>query len=1062
MRVAILGPLQIRTDDGRAVTVNGVRVRSLLIRLALTPGTVVSLARLIQDLWDEPPNSATNALQALVSRLRRNLGDPALIESHANGYRLAVSPGDIDVSQFSDQARAGRAALETDPRSAAHILRDALALWRGPALLDAADAPFAQPEIAHLTNERLSTLEDRIEADLTLGRSSLIIAELESLAAEHPTRERIQGQLMRALAAIGRQADALGVYERTRRLLTETLGIDPSPELSGVHLDVLRQFDGLDAPRTNLRSQLTSFVGRDEDIARIGKLFDETRLVTLVGPGGAGKTRLAVEAAGRLAPRLSDGVWMVELAPMREESEIAQALLHVLGLRERALLETRTAAQDAMDRLTSSLRDKDMVLILDNCEHLLTPVALVAYRLLGSCAQLKILATSREPLGVPGETLSPVPPLAMPALNGPIDAASALSYPAVRLFADRAAAVRPGFEVNDSTVEPTLAICHELDGMPLAIELAAARLRALSVESVASRLSDRFRLLTGGNRTALPRHQTLRAVVDWSWDLLSEPERILLRRLSVFVGGATAEAVESICADDTLPASEIFDLLTALVDKSLLESNGSPERFRMLETVRVYSAQRLDAVGEVERFRAVHARYFLDLAVEADPHLRQAEQLEWLALLSADYENILATLRWSVDRGDAHTAFVLGSNLIWFWMLRGNLADAHLWASEIVEVPGDAPAEARALVFAVHSVVSINSDQDLPTALRSLATALWISRPLTRAGDHPLLLIIEFTAALITNNRRRFADLVKKFPRYRDPWIIAMGKVLHGVQADNAARPAQADEAFTAAAEAFGEIGDRWGLATSLASVARLRDLRGDFTGAIEAYTRALGLTRELDTRDDIPHLMVHLGLVRLRSGDLDGARRDIDNGLALAIRNGITDATSAGYAALGELARRRGDVAQARELYDEALEIARRDPNSYSPHRPTPLLGMAQLALDTGEFDAARIHVREAFDLSDNDMDPTALSVPATILGMIEIAAGDPEPGVRVLGAAEAIRGARDCGNPELAIAIAAARTALGDERYEAAYRSGAELSSEAARDLVRAAVPPATTPPQ
>ncbi|MFN8205105.1 MAG: BTAD domain-containing putative transcriptional regulator, partial [Solirubrobacteraceae bacterium] len=683
MHVGILGPLQVE-HDGRPIEVGGGRLRALVACLALEAGRPVRADRLVEAVWDHGDQAdAAHSLQSLVSRLRRALGGAELVPAAPGGYRLAVEPDAVDAARFERLADDGGAALARgDHAAAADLLAEALALWRGPALADVPDSTIAQAAAAALEARRLTALADRIEADLALGAGARVIAELESLTADHPLDERFSAQLMTALYAGGRQADALAVYERVRRALDAELGVAPSPVLQAAHLSVLH---GAAAPapdpetphrRSNLRAPLTSFVGREEELARIEALLADgvptdarpargdgaavrpeagprgvARLVTLVGPGGAGKTRLAGEAAGRRVDDVADGVWMVELAPLTDPVEIVPAVIASLGLRDTALVDRpgHRAPRDGLDRVLDVLRDREAIVVLDNCEHLVTPAAELAETLLGACPRLRILATSREPLGITGESLVPVPPLPLPRPDA--GAGDALADPAVRLFADRAAAVQPGFAVDDGTVEPVVEICRRLDGLPLAIELAAARLRSMPVAEIARRLDDRFRLLTGGSRTALPRHRTLRAVVDWSWELLGEPERRLARRLAVFAAGATTESAAAVCAGAGIEPDDVPDGLAALVERSLLqvEPGSEPPRYRMLETIREYGLEQLAAAGEIEAVRGAHARWFADLAAAAEPRLRGPEQRQWYRRLDHERDNVLAALRWLGD-----------------------------------------------------------------------------------------------------------------------------------------------------------------------------------------------------------------------------------------------------------------------------------------------------------------------------------------------------------------------------------------------------------------------------
>ena len=450
--------------------------------------------------------------------------------------------------------------------------------------------------------------------------------------------------------------------------------------------------------KTNLRAELTSFVGRDADVAAVRELFAGHRLTTLIGPGGSGKTRLATETARTLLGDLPDGAWLVELAAVGADGDVAQPALAGLGLRD-ALLGGPPDAEP-VDRLIAAIREREALLILDNCEHVIESAASFAHRVLGECQRLRILATSREPLGITGEALWQVEPLALP--TGDASAGEIESSPAVQLLRDRAGAVRRDLAAGDRALPAMARVCRALDGMPLAIELAAARLRTMSLDQLARRLDDRFRLLTSGSRTALPRHQTLRAVVDWSWELLTDAERMVLRRLSVFSGGASLEAAERVCAGDGVEQEQVLELLTALAEKSLLraEGDGAP-RYRMLGTIKEYAAHRLTEAGESDLARRAHLAYFTELAETAEPHLRRAEQLEWLAALGAEHDNIGAAMRGALaaERGARRRC---GSRRAPAGT--GGSAGTRPRARELITaattVPGEVDDEIRAMVYA--------------------------------------------------------------------------------------------------------------------------------------------------------------------------------------------------------------------------------------------------------------------------------------------------------------------------------------------------------------------------
>ncbi|MEV2224954.1 BTAD domain-containing putative transcriptional regulator [Nocardia vinacea] len=664
MRVLLLGPFEVRDDEDRPLRIAGVKVRALLARLAMEPGRVVPADALADAIWDgRPPDNGANALQAWVSRVRRAVGT-ARVEGLAPGYRLVIDPVDVDVVRFERLAAAGR---ESDDLAA---LREAESLWRGPALTELLELRFAADAAVRLDESRLGAAEHRLGLEVAVGND--VLDEVRALAEAHPLTERIQGLLIRALYAAGRQVDALAAFERTRDRLGDELGIDPSPELSELHLSILRQESAVPRRRTNLRAQVTSFVGREDDVADLTARLAAARLITIVGPGGAGKTRLAVE----VGERVSGGIWLVELAAVRDPEQVASAVLTTIGVREVGVLEP--SAGDPVDRLAEFLAQQHVLLILDNCEHLVDAVAELVDRLLGACPELRVLATSRESLAVDGEHIHQIHPLSWPD-----DAAAAESFSAVRLFVERARAVRPDFALDAGTALAVVEICRRLDGLPLAIELAAARLRALSVGQIAAKLDDRFTLLGRGSRTAQARHRTLRAVIEWSWAPLSEPERELVMWLAAFPAGASLDAVDDL------------ELLTGLVDKSLVERGG--ERYRMLETIRSYALERLAESGREEAVRGRQAQYLLRLAESAESELRSAAQLDALARLDVERDNIAAALRFAVDTGAVELGIRLIAAMFWYWTLRGIHSERPHWMRAVAELRGEVPDELRAL-----------------------------------------------------------------------------------------------------------------------------------------------------------------------------------------------------------------------------------------------------------------------------------------------------------------------------------------------------------------------------
>ena len=1100
MQVGILGPLEVRDDAGRLLPVGGALLRALLIRLAIADGRAVSVERLAEDLWDgHAPADAANAVQALVSRLRGAVGRNT-VEFGPAGYRLVVDHAGVDAGTFEQQVGAGRRALAAGRLTeAASLLAGALGKWRGPALADVADAAFATAAITRLSELRLAACEDRIDAELALGRGAELVPELQGLVAEHPLRERLRGQLMYALQAAGRQADALTAYEDIRRALAEQLGVDPAPALAAVHLAILRGEplpqlpsaararaapagqepgrartarpgwrDRAGAPvarLTNLPAQLTSFVGREEELQRVGKLLSEARLITLTGPGGAGKTRLSVEVAARLAEQrpddLSDGVWFVPLAPVRDALDVPQAVLAALGLQEAAwpadpAEAARLAALPPLDRLADALTSRRLLLVLDNCEHVVAAAAQLASRVLAAAPGVRILITSREPLGVTGETLCAVPSLDVPPADA--DATEAAQAPAVRLFADRAAAVRPGFALDEATTGPVVRICRALDGIPLAIELAAARLRALTAAQVADRLDDRFRLLSVGDRAALPRHQTLRAVVDWSWELLEAPERAVLRRLSVFSGGATPASAEHVCA---LGGDQraVIDLVASLVDKSLVMAAGEHEvRYSLLETVRAYAAGRLTEAGEEDRARAAHAEFFLALAERAEPELRSRDQLVWLNRMIAEHDNFSAALRHVIAAGDVDSALRFVGALAWFWITRDYDAEAAEWAGAVAKIAGDAPPPGLHDAWAICQLVALMSGwQDRPPSLTSMPEVGRRVAELTSGASHPLLVLAAPMVSMFGGDSEEARRRLRLMGERSDPWLHAASEVFGGHLALNDGHIDEAATDLAAGYAAFRDLGDRWGMIVSLTGLASVELARAAPAEAIRLLNEARVQASDGVAGNFGEMISISLGRALALAGEFDAARAELEHGIEVAERIGERDDHAHGYLELCELARREGNLSRARRQLDRALGIVEPD-----PRRPdmagTAVVAYSRagsLAEQEGDLEeAARWYAKALALLASGGASllPNHPVLATLVQGLAALAAarGDFTAAAERLGLADALYGGRDPGSLELARAETAARAALGEEHLAAAYARGRALGRTDALALV------------
>jgi predicted ATPase/DNA-binding SARP family transcriptional activator len=1045
--IGVLGPLEVRDRDGALVPVAGARLRALLIGLALAPGKLVPTSQLVDAVWgDEPPAGAGNALQALVSRLRRAMPE-AVVESHPAGYRLLIDPSVIDVTRFEALVVEGRTALPDDPARAATTLREALSLWRGPALLDVAGVDFFQPTLTRLEELRLSATERRVEADLQLGRGAELVTELTALVAEHPLRERLVGALMRAMSQAGRPAEALIVYERTRQTLADQLGADPSSELSAVHTSVLRGHIGKPpAPtreagrRTNLPTPLTSFVGRDNDVTAVSELVDDYRLTTLIGPGGFGKTRLAIEVAQALLDKMPDGVWLVELASVANGTDVPAAMLAAMDLRE-PTLAAREKAKDPLDRLFAALRSRSALLVLDNCEHVIDDATALADRLLAECPRLRILATSREPLSITGEAVWPVDPLGLPPED--VDGREVHGYDAVQLLVDRARAVRPGFTVTDDNAAAVALICRVLDGMPLAIELAAARIRTMTVAQLAERLDDRFRVLTGGSRTALPRHQTLRAAVDWSWDLLSDAERVLLRRLAIFTGGATLEAARRVCADAVVAADQVPDLLAALLDKSLLGVSGDEmPRYRMLETIKAYGLERLDEAGEREALRRAHATYFVELAETAEPHLRSAEQLVWLRRLKADHDNLNAALRGSIAAGDAQAAVHLVAAAGFYWWLSGHKAEAMELSTAAIAVPGAADNEARATAYAMVAWFATAGLGGLEQAEPWIRTA----QELTKGIAHPCPLLrymVEMGALMQSEKTPGLSAHMRTLIADEDPWVRAVARLTR----NRMLRPGEQEADIQQALVELGSIGERWGISYALATLADLAARRGDLVVALDYGERAADVLTELGAVEDLVFLKAREAQLRWLVGDDTGSAAAMAQADEVAASVGWPDAVAGMAYFKADLARWSGDstTARAELAHAEALLGPGMDP----VFRAMILDSLAYLDAADGDLDSAGARREEALAIASGSRDDGVVS--QVLVGVADQAVrrGYLALAARLLAASEGISGGPDLSRPDTARVEAHTRTALGEPQFADAIKQAREEFADARRGL-------------
>jgi predicted ATPase/DNA-binding SARP family transcriptional activator len=898
VRFGVLGPLAVWTAEGAPVRIPETKVRALLAHLLVDPGRPVPTDALIEHLWgDTPPADPPAALRTRVSQLRKALGRQ-LVGHGPTGYQLRADGDAVDAARFGALLR--RARDLGDPRARADVLTEALALWRGPAFADVADEPFARAAVVRLEEQRLAAVEELAEARLALGEHRALAAELTETVARHPLRERLRAVHLRALYRAGRQGEALGGYEELRRRLADELGASPGAELATLHQAILRQDPELDpAPAAVVPAPFTELVGREEAVGEVRVLLGAGRLVTLVGPGGVGKTRLALAAVAHHP----DAVQVVELAAVAPGEDpacaLAEAVAAALGVRDDG---TASCPAALAGRLADALRPRRMLLVLDDCEHLAAPLAVLVDELLRAAPGLRVLATSREPLGLPGEQLHPVPPLDLPDAEAAPE--SLLAFSAVRLFVARAAAAAPGFVLGPDNAAAVVAICRHLDGLPLALELAATRVRALGVHELARRLDQRFQLLDGRGG----RRRSLRAVIDWSWGLLTGDERAVLRRLAVHVDGCGLDAAEQVCAGDDVPADRVASLLVRLVDRSLVSVVDGPDgpRYRLLESVAAYCAERLEDAGETGRTRELHRRYYRAFAESAAAHLHGPGQRRWLRLLDAEAGN----LRAAVESAPAE-ALRLVNALAWYWVLRGRLGEARRLLTAALDAADPAAGAARATAATWRAAVTLRlGTEDGPDAPGDLPTAAEADQGWARAL-----------------------------------WFLGHARTGFGAAADAA-------ETVDRSLAAFRALGDRWGIAAAFCTRARQSLGRGDLAAVRADGERSRTLFRELgDAWGELQAGFV-LGLLAQISGDHARAARLHRDGARAAEELGLWTDVSDHLCQLGRVALLTGDHARAEQLHEQARRLAAEQ--GYTVGEELADLGIALGARRRGDLDRA------------------------------------------------------------------------------------------------------------
>jgi predicted ATPase/Tfp pilus assembly protein PilF len=912
-------------------------------------------------------------------------------------------------------------------RGDAASLEQAVSLYRGP-LLESCAEPWAFEERQSREQAYLGAVETLAAHARAAGDRAAAERHLRRAVTVDPLRETAHRALMETLAAGGNYGAALLTYRELRLLLHREIHVEPDPATTALFhalrqhareagnassrkcersesrtgklsaetsfafsaVSRLRDRDLEVAPETNalrhnLPLQLTRFIGRETQMTEVRRLLEGGRLVTLTGAGGCGKSRLALEVAGGLVEPFRDGVWLVELASLADPALVPQRVAATLDVQEqpdRSLVAT----------LVHALKTRELVLVLDNCEHLVETCAELVAALLQSCAGLRVLATSREALGVAGELPYRVPSLSLPEAGRLPPLERLVGYEAVRLFTDRAAALLPTFQVTEENAATVAAICQRLDGIPLAIELAAAHVRALPVEKLAERLDDRFRLLTGGRRAAPPRHQTLQASIDWSYNLLSEGERALLRRLSVFAGGWTLEAAEAVCAGESIEALEVLGLLTQLLDKSLVvyeepgtyEYRGASEgRYRLLETVRQYGCDRLVEIGEAAAVRERHLAFFLHLAEEANPELWGGHALgeeadrRHLDLLDREHGNLLAALDQcqavetrAAERDRTQMGLRFAAALGPFWEGKGYWSEGRERLARALSQAGTEPTTARAdALYQAGELAVWQADYATARSLFTESLVVW-----QRSGNRPHI-----------------------------------GRVLN-----------------------------------ELGIVARDQ---GDYETARHLFEQALAINREIGYRRPQAGDLQSLGTLSMAVGDYSRARILFEEALAIDRELGVRG--GAAFCSLGWVAAKQGDLAGARRIFEEDLRVQRELKDRQGVANALAFLG--QVALEAGDTDAARSFYHESLTIHRELGNRRHLNYSLWSVAVLAAARGASERSARLLGAVDALRDVTGIRlEPGQVIEwerdVTAAREALGEEAFAAAWAAGRAMTLEEA----------------
>jgi predicted ATPase/DNA-binding SARP family transcriptional activator len=972
------------------------KAKHLVALLALTPSHSLHRDQVLDAFWpDAPPAAAANSLYQTLHIARRILCPTGQLCSYLT-LREEMLSLSSDTSPWIDAEAFETAAKETRRGKDPAQYQAALKLYAGELLPLERYEDWAQAPRDRLQRTYLDLLLQLAELHQDRGEYAQAIMTLRRVVEVNPLQEEAHAGLMRLYASAGQRSSALAQYAVLAQVVRSSVGTEPAAEHTHLYQEILadrfprlvgreqeRATSGGQAPRTNLPVQMTSFVGREREKGDYVRLLQANRLITLTGPGGCGKTRLALEMGSALQDNYRDGVWLVELAALQDPALAPQAVATALGLHD-------SRGRPPLELLVAELQRSHMLIVLDNCEHLIEAAAQLGEQLLQACPTVRILATSREPLHAPGEIICLVPSLRLPdtaAVDVKIPE-TLLAYESVRLFSDRARAVMPDFEVSTENAGAVIEICLRLDGIPLALELAATRLRALSPDQIAARLEDAFSVLLGGSRTALTRQRTLRATIDWSYDLLSDGERGLFRRLAIFTGGFTIEAVEAICVSKaTAPA--LLELFAQLVDKSLVtvDRDGASQCYHLLETIRQYAAERLQESGEAPALRQRHRDWYLALAEQSDAGLRGPEQGDWLNRLTSEHDNFRAVLRGALEWGEIEVGVRLAGALWRFWYMRGHVREGRERLEQLIARAEDAAHGGR------------------PVTPETLARALNGAGTFADKMGEPRRAIELHERSLAM--RRILGDRGAIAATLND-----LANVL-----SSAGEYARAMTYYEEGLTLNRELGDEWGVALVLGNLGNCISEQGQYERAAAMFEEAHTLASRMGGAREIAYALNNLGDVSFRLGRLDAARDYFERGLALFREQADPLCIALSLLGLAHIARATGDASQATHLYAESLVLC--GPSDNMRDAISNLEGIAGVLLDLGRYESATVLF-------------AAASITRERLTL-------PSP---------------PADRPRLIEALAAVRVALGEQAYLTSWAFGRAMSPEESAEYALTAI--------